>query len=265
MCDQILADDEYGARQSGPISFVDELVVAMTNARIYDRKHPRLAKAAETLAQGLAALCAETESNEIRLGAADGFLFFRSRPLLGASLAARRLTRTLEGLGAGGLAFDQQTSLDELFAFIHFVARQAKNIEEHTEANAALQQGGCTHVRFLPPYQEATGTWGETGESGRSSEFEDVVDDHSETRIELDLPARVYQDVVSSLQDAMVRSCSGDNLDITTMQSRAESILKQLAENTSAMMRLARSRCVAPVSFTRSSETWIACSGFRSS
>ena len=54
------------------------------------------------------------------------------------------------------------------------------------------------------------------------------------------MPARVYQDVVSSLQDSMVRSCSGDNLDITTMQARAESILKQLKDDTSAMMRLAR-------------------------
>ncbi len=92
MCDQILSEDEYGVRQDGPVSFVDELVVAMTNARIYDRKHPRLATAVDTLAQGLASLCRETESSSVRLGAADGFLFFRRRPLLGASLAARRLT-----------------------------------------------------------------------------------------------------------------------------------------------------------------------------
>ncbi len=240
MCDQILSEDERGARQDGPVSFVDELVVALTNARIYDRKHPRLATAVETLGQGLASLCRETESDTVRLGAADGFLFFRNRPLLGASLAARRLTRTLEEVEAGGLAFQRKATQEELFAFVHFVARSSKGVESPKQANAALSQAGCLHVEFLPPYEEATGTWGETSSDSRSAEFEDAPEASSEQRIEMDMPSRVYQDVVSSLQDSMVRSCSGDNLDITTMQARAESILKQLKDDTSAMMRLAR-------------------------
>ena len=239
MCDQILTDEERATRLAGPASFVDELVVALTNARIYDQKHPRMATAIDTLAGGLAALCRETNSETIRLGAADGFLFFRARPLLGASLASKRLTQVLEEVGAGGFSFEPHATREELLALIHFTARGTKGVETPTEANAALAQAGCTNIRFLAPYQEATGTWGDTTGEGRSSEFEqgDKVDDR---RIEMDLPARVYQDVVSSLQDAMVRSCSGDNLDITTMQARAEAILHQLEHDASTMMQLAR-------------------------
>jgi len=239
MCDQILTDEERGARLAGPASFVDELVVALTNARIYDARHPRLATSIDTLTDGLASLCRETESTTIRLGTADGFLFFRSRPLLGASLAARRLTRALEELGAGGIALEERATREDLSALIAFVARGSKGVTTPVEANAALAQAGCTTILFLPPYQEATGTWGDFAGEGRLAQVEHgaPVDGR---RIEMDLPARVYQDVVSSLQDAMVRSCSGDNLDIESMQARAEAILHQLEHDAGTMMRLAR-------------------------
>ncbi len=243
MCDRHLSEEELAQEPRGPVAFVDELVVALTNARIYAPAHPRLKTAIANLYGSLKSLLAANPGPRVQIGTADDFVFFQSRPLLGASMAARRLIDALESMGSGGLSFESTTDLEDLTKFVEFMARGTKNVESHEAANAALDQGACRTVRLLPPYREAAGgrgTWADKVENEFGHELPTPTDLDLGTTLDIDLPTRLYQDVVGVLQDAMVQSCRGDVLDTVPAMGYVESVLTQLTHDTTSLMRLAR-------------------------
>ena len=246
MCDRHLTDEERGQRPTGPVAFVDELVVALTNARIYSPDHPRLQSAIQTLHHGIQHLFAEHPGPQVQIGSYDGFVFFQARPLLGASLAARRIIETLAKLGAGGLSFEPATSVEELQAFVEFTARGSKGVDKYELANLGLTQVGCRHVQFLPPYQEAAGgdgSWSDTVERELAPTREEVAANpqvNVAATVDPLLPTRLYQDVVAVLQDAMVQSCKGEDLDTGSALGHVETVLSHLTADTPSLMRLAR-------------------------
>jgi HD-GYP domain-containing protein (c-di-GMP phosphodiesterase class II) len=242
MCDRHLTDEEREARPQGAAGFVDEIVVAMVNARIYARGHPRLEAAVDAMHAGLNDLLAEHPGPRVQIGAHDGFVFFEAKPLLGASMAAGRLIGTLGRLGAGGLAFEASTTREEMQAFVEWTARQSKGVTTHEEANLGLDREACWSVRFLPPYREAAG--GRGSWTDRVEREIDPVDlsgvGSLEAEIDLDLPTGLYQDVVSALQDAMVQTCTGRDLDTAPALGYVERVLGMLHEDSPGLMRMAR-------------------------
>lgn len=237
MCEQHLTDEERENRPRGPGAFVDELVVAMTNCRIYSEGHPRIESALDNLAEGFGYLSREAQGERIELGAADGFLFFDRRPLLGATLAARRLLEPLGRLESGGIAFDPGTSREDLRTLVRFMSTDVKSAEQFMEANLALENAGCSSIRFLPPYENAAGMWTEDDEeqpgvkgAGKALEVE----------LSLDLDKQLYQDLVYSLQNATITACRGEELDTGEASGFVESILKQLADDPKPLMSLSR-------------------------
>ena len=243
MCERHLSEEERGQEPTGPVAFVDELVVALTNGRIYAASHPRLASAIDHLQQGLARLLAEHPGERIQLGAADGFVFFQARPLLGATMSAGRLIELLASMESGGLSFDAATTREELASFVQLAARGMRDIDSPKVANLALDQAGCRHVRFLPPYSETAGgrgSWADKVEREIGHQMAHDVGPEVDDLVDLHLPARLYQDVVGALQDAMVKSCKGDTIDTAPSLGYVESVLKQLTDDTSSLMRLAR-------------------------
>ena len=279
MCDQDLTDEEREHRPTGPVAFVDELVVALTNGRIFSREHPRVQSSLESLHESLLDMLGHTRGATVVLGAAEGFVFFDRRPLLGASMAAQRIQQPLRELESGGLAFDPKTTLDELHTFVHFLGRESGKVEHYIEANRTLVQKGCSSIQFLPPYQEDANSWADAvdkqlnagpggggrggdgtggGSPGGDSASEKGngsvagigtgfgtgggVGDGGGLELDLDfnLPLRLYQDVVGVMQDAMLDACSGGDLDTSTASGMVESILKQLTSDSSSLMRMAR-------------------------
>ncbi|MDF1701592.1 MAG: HD domain-containing protein [Planctomycetota bacterium] len=247
MCDIHLSDEERAQELTGPVAFVDELVVALTNARIYAETHPRLKLAIDGLHAGLGRLLEAYPGPSVQIGTADGFVVFQSRPLLGASMSAGRLVSLLEQLGSGGLTLGAHTTREDLTAFIEFAARGTKGIESPATANLALEQAGCRHVRFLEPYSEAAG-----GRGSFADRVEHAIGDRLGPTVELaddtellntlnlQVPARLYQNVVGVLQDAMVQSCKGDHIDTNPALGYVENVLKLIGQDTTSLMRLAR-------------------------
>ncbi len=243
MCERHLTDEERALEQGGPVAFVDELVVALTNARIYAEAHPRLETALANLHASLGRLLAENPGPRVQLGVSDGFVFFQSRPLLGATMAAGRLIETLASLEAGGLSFEATTSLQDLTAFVRFTARGTRDVESPEVANLALDKAGCTSVRFLPPYTETAGgrgSWVDRVESEIGNELDVVQQLDLEGALDVRVPAKLYQNVVGVLQDAMVHSCKGEQIDTAPALGYVENVLKQLTHDTTSLMRLAR-------------------------
>ncbi len=237
MCEQHLSEEERRHKPRGPGAFVDELVVAMTNSRIYSAGHPRIESALDNLAEGFKHLCEESGGGRVELGAADGFLFFEERPLLGATLSARRLLEPLSRLESGGIGFDPKTSRDDLRTLVTFMSTDCKGAEQFPDANLLLQKDGCETILFLPPYEDAAGRWGE----GKLDE-EQVKGAGKAIDVEmtLDLNSQLYQDLVFTLQNATITACKGKNLDTNEASGFVESILKQLATDPKPLMSLSR-------------------------
>ena len=242
MCERHLTDEERAHETTGPVAFVDELVVALTNARIYAETHPRLASAIDNLHAGLGRMLKENPAPRIQIGTSDGFIFFQARPLLGASMSAGRLIELLGSIESGGLSFEARTTRDEVASFIGLAARGMRDIENPEVANLALDKAGCRTVRFLPPYSEASGgrgTWADRVEEEIGDELQPEVID-LEGVLDIQVPTRLYQNVVGVLQDAMVNSCKGDTVDTAPALGYVENVLKQLNSDTTSLMRLAR-------------------------
>ncbi|MDA1195971.1 MAG: hypothetical protein O2894_12410 [Planctomycetota bacterium] len=243
MCERHLTDEERANEPAGPGAFVDELVVALTNARIYAAGHPRVETAIDALETSLRRVLAAHPGPRVQFGVADGYVFFQTRPLLGASLSAGKLIELLGRLDAGGLSFESTTDRDDLLGLVNFVAREAKNVESHDVANRALDRVGCTLVRFLPPYREAAGgrgQWTDKTEAEMGTALGGEFDLDLESALDIQVPARLYQDVVSVLQDAMVQTCKGDHIDTAPALGYVESVLSRLTHDTTSLMRLAR-------------------------
>ena len=239
MCDvqdRELPEDE---RPSEITDFVDQLIVAVTNSRIYWRQHPRVMAAVQALVASLQNQFSELGVETVDLGAADGFLFFQKRPLLGASLSAPRLLEPLSRVGSGGLRFHRAANDEDFLALVEFLGRKSFPHESADEANADLREQGCRNIELLPPYwtekSEET-AMGLGPELSRTPELEE----HTGTPEFMDIPRRLYQDVVDRLQALTVRASVGSQLDMTGAQGCVEELLACLREDADVLLRISR-------------------------
>jgi len=257
MCEQHLSEEERAHTPTGPVAFVDELVVALTNGRIYSGQHPRVQASLDSLHECLIDMLQGTNGRTIAIGASDGFLFFERRPLLGATLSAQRLIEPLTTLSSGGLAFDPSTTREDLATFVRMLGRSLSKLAHFEEANAALVQEGCASIRLLPEFQEGTTSWtdvveaqlaakagsegdGDGGGAGHASHSQGGGADGVKLDLDFDLPIRFYQDVVAVMQEAMLKACQGHNIDTSRVSGMVESILAQLRGDSKALLSLSR-------------------------
>jgi HD-GYP domain-containing protein (c-di-GMP phosphodiesterase class II) len=212
-----------GAAEAPPTigDFVDELLVAVMNARIYWPDHPRVVASVRSLKRILAALFGPEPRENLVLGVSEGYLFFEGRPLLGASLSALRLISALGASSAGGIALDPSVSDLDLSALIALLGER-KAPESHTEANRYLDSRGAAWVRVLPPYQAAGGP--------RLEELDTAPR----------VPLGLYQQVVDHLQDSIVRVCHGDLIRLDDTEGHVASILERVHKEVGAILNTSR-------------------------
>jgi putative nucleotidyltransferase with HDIG domain len=204
--------------------FVDELLVAVMNARIYWPEHPRVATSVRSLKVTLASLLPSAAGDpraELVLGATDGCLFFAGRPLVGPSMSALRLIATLETARSGGVAFGVGTRDADLLALIALLGDR-KPPEDHEAGNRFLAGRGAAHVRLLPPYQAL----GEAPLLGLASVPR--------------IPAGLYQQVADHLQDSIVRVCHGDLIQLDDTEGHVAAILTRVRNSLGAILNTSR-------------------------
>jgi HD-GYP domain-containing protein (c-di-GMP phosphodiesterase class II) len=242
MCEQHLTEEERASRPTDIVGLVDEIVVSVTNRRIYAEAHPRVTSSIDALAASIATLMGQMGTTRLEIGSAEGFLFHDHRPLLGATLSAKRLIDQLAGLRSGGLTIDARVSKDQLRTLVAYLASGCKGAEDFEEANQALASRGCGTVQFLPPYTNDGGGNG----NGSASKYDVVLDGalpevkSFDLGLELNVSSRLYQDVVTVMQDAMMKSCRSEHLDLTAAAGHVESILERLTADAKSLMSLAR-------------------------
>lgn len=241
MCDRYEHDGGHETTiAASPNQFLDALLVAVTNARVYDRGHPRLAGAVAELHGVLERLLDDTSYGVIDLGVADGYAFVNREPVLGAGLSAQRVIEVISQLDAGGLRFKQPLSLMDLTKVSRLMGRPGPDIETWKDANACLEQDDVTQIEFLPEYGGAQE--GGNGYRGGLNPNQFVLDLDEELGLVKDtvLPYRTYQEVVDGLQEFSIHVMSGHVPGLTSVQGGVEQILKSLAMDPKALLGISR-------------------------
>jgi HD-GYP domain-containing protein (c-di-GMP phosphodiesterase class II) len=239
MCDR---DKPQSVDELPPIALedvVDQLLVLLTNARMYAGDHPRVAAAVGRLEQDLDAWCATTGRQELVLGTVDGYLVHDKRPLLGASMAARRLIEPLERMSAGGVAIARGARRADLLALAGVLGRGPRGPVEVEAAAHELREAGALAVRVLPPFRLAGA--GSLGEAGLAALLATDHDGRSLRQLlEVDLPVKLYQRVVDHMQDVMIRACRRDRFDLAESRTLVDGMLKRFEDGGGSLLNMAR-------------------------
>ncbi len=203
--------------------FVDEMVTAFVNSKIYWSGHPRVQASIVKLLSHLEELARTTGEDAISIAVSKDFLVFESRPLLGASIGAPRLIKCVQDWHSGGMQFAVGASADDLSTFLEVLAIRPKSGDTHETLNGHLDNRDCPRLRLLPPYVE----------SGDQGDPANGLDD-------LLLPVRLYQRAFEILQDATVAVCSGGRIRFDEVQAHVEQMVHNLQNPDHPMLNLAR-------------------------
>lgn len=218
--EDVTADGEFGVTHLGIEDLVDELTVALVNARIYWPRHPRVVEACERITAIVPELVSRGDRASVRIGVAGEQLVHDERPLLGVSLSAPRLIRSLQGRGLGGLDLDPRVSIEELLEVLELLTDAAWETRGREEIVNELETRGVRHVQVLPPYQE----------DGRA------VARAANDRVVVSL--RLYQSLVTLLQDTTISLCHGGVIRFDRVRAEVEQVLGSLEQDDSDLLSL---------------------------
>ncbi|MEM7203190.1 MAG: HD domain-containing phosphohydrolase [Planctomycetota bacterium] len=221
--------DRHGRKLDGPAGFVDDLVTAMVNRRIYSADHPRVGAAVDAIVTRLDDVSQQGDLG-YTLSIADGYLVHDERPLLGATLSANRLIQALEGLGAGGLQFARGAGVDDVRAVLQVLSGGDSGTPTYLEGNAHLDSLGGKGARLLPPFSIAAATDG----SGDAMGITDDSGSHT-----LATPVQLYQGVVDALQGITIDVCRSDQFSLSSAETQLEAVLGQIDQDPKTMLNLA--------------------------
>ena len=204
---------------------VDQLVAALVNVRIYASTHPRVQTSLAVVQQHLRDLAEMWREDPVRIGVADGVLFFQQRPLLGASMAAARLIDQLRRWGAGGFelhAAVTQAELQELLAAL--IGKQTPG-QTYLQLNQALLDKQCRQAQLLPPYVDP-----------RANGDADRPDAGARLRVAM----TAFQGVIDLLQSVTVSVCRGGQIDFGPVREHATQVLDHLRLDDGPLLNLTR-------------------------
>lgn len=204
-------------------SFMEELAVAMVNARIFGSAHRRTKVSLENCREILKKELADLPGETLEIRTTRDFLVHGDRPLLGLSLAADRFLQPLGDKGLGGFNIRTSASPEDLSLFLDVLVHSPPGKVEAEKVNTFLEQNGCTTVEFLP--------------------FEDLAEGKKNSEFHLLFPsihraARFTRDVSKLLETLTLRVCQGGELRLGEVEDKVEEILKELKTNPVWLLRM---------------------------
>ncbi len=135
-------------------AIVERLLFGLVNAQLYGPGSARVVAATDDAAARVSAWCAERGTSSVLVGAVDDQVVVEGRPLLGASLFAKRLVQRIRERGAGGVEIQADAPAASLRALLEVLARRG-GAADHVAANEELHAKGAAGVRFVPPFTAA--------------------------------------------------------------------------------------------------------------
>ncbi len=234
MCEFHPHDEDNDCPGSSVKAFVDELVVLLTNSRIYSPEHPRVQDCLQGLVNGLEEILLREGRQALEIGAADGFLIYDERPLRGASRSAPRLMQLLEAIGSGGLSFQRGAAVDDLLALVQVVNRRDLGSLDLTAANGELRDAGAHRFQFLGAYAAHAAP-----RDFAAAVKPDTAKAAGVAKHTLSVPERVYEGLFDHLTDVLMRIVRGDVFMLGDTQGRVEEMLSRLNADSAETMDVA--------------------------
>ncbi len=144
---------------------VERLLFGLVNAQLYGPGSARVVAATEDAATRVSSWCTERGASSVLVGAVDDQVVVEGRPLLGASLFAKRLVQRIRERGAGGVEIQADAPAASLRALLEVLARRG-GATDHVLANEELHAKGAIGVRLVPPFAVGSASldhapWGE--------------------------------------------------------------------------------------------------------
>ncbi len=211
---------------NGPLfvsRFVDRLVFALVNAQLYGTSHVRVREAAADAAKALSEYGAAVRTPSVVLAVVDSQVVFEGRPVIGASLYAKRLLRRIEELGAGGIEFQVTVRDEDMAHLIASLARRSEPGESLETASRDLEGRGVQGIKFLPTYAPG---------AGPASGGEPLVTDRASL-------VRLHQGTVDLLQGVTITVCQGHDIDFQRVQEVVDGMVQGLATDGGCLHSLA--------------------------
>ncbi len=230
MCDALRPEPIETRGVSG---FVEELVVAVVNCRIYWVDHQRVEMALTRAHELLDALLQSSKKAELILRVADGYVIHDGRPLLGASLSAPRLIKPLLAVQIGGVLFQSGTSLDDLKRFVELLMGKLGEVSDHEEANLLLGRHGCSGVRAMGLFNASEG-----GGGGGGDDLGDGVENPDLQQVSV--PVQMYQSLVQSLQTSSIKVSQGGSIDFQEVQTVVDDLVSNLETDAPTVLGLSQ-------------------------
>ncbi len=204
-------------------SFVEELAVAMVNARIFGSAHRRTKQSLEACVRILEKDLPGPAGGDLEIRSAREFLVWGDKPLLGLSLAADRFLQPLGDKGLGGFRIGRNASAEDLSLLLDVLVHSPPGKTEAEKINAFLEQNGCSSVRFLPP--------GDLVEGKKDEEFHLLYPS-------IHKAVRFTRDVSRLLESVTLRVCQGGELRLNEVEDKVEEILEELKTNPVWLLRM---------------------------
>ncbi len=204
-------------------SFVEELAVAMVNARIFGSFHRRTRDSLAACLKILGKDLEDLPGEYVEIQSARDFLVWEDKPLLGLSLAAHRFLQPLGDKGLGGFRVSRRASMEDLTFLLDVLVNSPPGKTDAAEVNAFLEANGCKEVQFLPP--------GDLAEGGKEKGFHLLYPTAHQA-------IRFTQDVTRLLENLTLRVCRGGELKLEEVEDKVEEILKELKSNPVWLLRM---------------------------
>ena len=203
-------------------SYVERLLFALVHAQLYGPGHARVREAAADVSKAVRERCEREHTSATLLGVVAGQVVVDGKPLLGASLSARRLLQRIEAVGAGGVELGATTSADDVTTLVEVLARRAP-VADLRAANADLLQRRVRAVRFVAPW-----------DGGDAAPAAAVASGDERTAVLL------HQDTVDLLQGLTIAACHGRELDVSQVEGVVDRMVEGLDRDAGVLHGLAR-------------------------
>ncbi len=204
-------------------SFVEELAVAMVNARIFGSVHRRTRDSLDRCVKILEEDPPGFPVENLEIRSAREFLVWEDKPLLGLSLAADRFLQPLGDKGLGGFRIAKNASAEDLSLFLDVLVHSPPGKAEAEKVNAFLEKNGCSSVSFLPP--------GVMVEGRKDEEFHLLYPS-------IHKAVRFTRDVSRLLESVTLRVCQGGDLRLDEVEDKVAEILEELKTNPVWLLRM---------------------------
>jgi len=215
---------------------ISALNVGMTFRTLYFQEHPKVQRAAEEFVQILHELLEEREKDKLFLGIARQKLVVDGRPLLGATILARRLIDLSDRLCCGGFSFHKTVTIAEVLELISVHADIREKMASLEAARSRLASRGIKGIELSPPFGDASWAGNKVvpvGPEAFAAEKESLVFDAEDLRINV----QSYQAMMATVEAAHEKATRGEEIDANVARGRAEDLVLK-ADDIHGLMHL---------------------------